>query len=715
MRFLVRTLALGAVALSAFALSRGYAEPSARWQLEARLPADTLAMISIEDVGGMGARMERTALMRMVQDPEMQAFLEPLMAGLEQLATEDGPLGQMPPPLRMLLEKLAGLRGQVAIGLVSVDMERKFPNLVASLDFGDNVDDFMTFLTEMKAEADPQGEHIQVVERDGRSWWQVQLPDGPPLLATAYGSAFVIGTDPATVESVIRGDTPTSLAAEGGAYRAVRTQAGGSDLAIFAYLNVPSLVAMLEQGPLGPREKRMADALGLDTVKAAAYGMSFQGDGFRDALIVHAPDADHGILTLMESPPFEPRFLSHVPANAFYYEEGRANIDGLLARVRTLVKDIEPRAIEEMDQGLGWLGDQLGVDLENDVLAQLSGHMGSYMSFPETGGLFPEFVYFLGAKDPDAFEAVMDRLVQGIAGILTEEGQAIATTRSLPYHGTTLHVLELQGDRRREMIPFTPTWARVGDAFAIALVPHTLKEVILRHEGGGPAHGGLAAQEDFKEILAARPRAAGGVSYFDLQGVMTMLYDTGAPLAQMLGKPNMLPREMPPLDFALLPATRTMRPYLRSLGIYTTWNKDGLSIALQGPIPMAAVIGVFVGGMAFGMRAMAPGPGFDRGDFGAEVPDEAGMRGMEQIQHDMAEIQARDLSRSVRLYVMQNDRMPDTLEDLVGSDVIKVLPSDPWGSPFRLVVVDAEARRFQLVSAGADGRLGTPDDVVVDG
>ena len=710
MRFLVRTLAIGAVALSAFALSKGHAEPTAAWHLEDRVPADTLAMVSIEDVGGMAARLEKTALVRMFQDPEMQAFLEPLLAGLQDLAGDGGPMGQLPPPVRALLEQLVHLRGQVAVALVSVDVQRKMPNLVASLDFGEHVDEFMGFLTQMRAEADPDGEHIQVVQRDGRSWWQVQMPHGPQLMATVFGSAFVIGTDAATMEAVIRGDAAGSLGGGGGAYRTVHAQAGGGDLAAFAYLNVPALVTMLQEGPLGEREMRMARALGLDTVKAAAYGLSFQGDGFRDALILHTPDADHGLMTLMEMPAFEPRFLAEVPANAFYYAEGRANFEGLLTRVRQLMGSIDPRAADEMDQGLGWIGDQLGVDLESEFLAQLSGHAGAYMAFPETGGLFPEFVYFLGAKDPAAFEPVMDRLVQGIAAMVTEEGGAVASTRSMPYHGTTLHLLELQGDRRREMIPFTPSWARVGDAFAITLVPHTLKEVILRHEAGGPAHGGLAAQEDFQEILGARPRAAGEVAYLDLQGMLSLLYDTGVPIAQMLAKPNMLPREMPPLDVALLPAARTMRPYLRSVGVYTTWNRDGMSIAVQGPIPMLALGLVAMGaGMAFGMRAIDAPHRAMRGPMAAPAGD------LDRVQQDMAEIQARDLARSVRLFILQNDRMPDTLEELVGSDVIKSLPTDPWGSPFRLVVVDTEERQFQLVSAGGDGRLGTPDDVVVDG
>ncbi|MGE0192339.1 MAG: type II secretion system protein GspG [Planctomycetota bacterium] len=715
MRFPIKSLAVGALALMAFTLARGFAEPESPWRLQDRIHGEALAFLSIEDVAGTGARLEQTALAKMFAEPEMKAFLQPLMAMAEQMTGEQGPLAQMPPAVRSLLEQIGNLQGQIAIALLGMDPATGQPTVVASLDFGKNVASFQQFLQTAKDELDPEGEHVKVVERGGRSWWDIRFEGGPPLTATVHGTTFVMGTDPDAMAGLLDGQAHAALSAEGGTFTSLRTRAGGDDLAVFAYVNVPRIVELLRDGPLGDRELAMANALGLDTVRGVAYGMSFQGDGFRDAFLLDTTGAEHGLATLLDMPPYEPRFLKHVPANAFYYAEGKASYDQLIEKVRGIAKAIDPRAVEEMDQGLAWIGDQLGVDIEGELLAGLDGSAAAYAAFPETGGLFPEYVYFLGAKDPTAFEATMDRFVQGLAGMLTQEGDVIATTRTLDYRGVTLHVLELQGDRRREMVPFMPTWARLGDAFAISLVPHTLKEVVLRAESGGPAHGGLAAQEDFQEILAARPRDAGTVGYLDLQGILTLLYDTGAPLLQMLVKPNMLPPDMPPMDFALLPATRTLRPYLRSVGIYSTWNRDGISVAVQGPIPMAAVVMAVAAVAGFAMArgvAMAPAQEAEL-DRVMRKPTEASS--LERVQRDMAEIQARDLARSVRLFVLKNDRIPDTLEELIESDVVKVLPKDPWGNSFRFVPVDTAAKRFQLVSAGPDGDLGTGDDISIDG
>lgn len=713
MRFPIKTLAVGALALMAFTMSRGFAEPESPWRLQDRINAEALAFISIEDVAGTAARLEQTALAKMMAEPEMKAFLQPLMGMAQQMTGEQGPLAQMPPAVRSLIEQIGNLQGQIAISLLSMDPQTGEPTVVASLDFGKNVASFQKFLQTAKDELDPQGEHIQVVERGGRSWWDIRFQGGPPLTATVYGTTFVIGTNPNAMAGLLEGQTRTALSADSTSFTSLRARAGGDDLAVFVYANVPHIMEVLQGGPLRGQDMAMANAMGLDTVGGVAYGMSFQGDGFRDALLIDTTGADHGLATLMDMPPYEPRFLKHVPANAFYFAEGKASYDQLVEKVRGIAKAIDPRAVDEMDQGLAWIGDQLGVDIEKELLGGLDGSMAAYAAFPETGGLFPEYVYFLGAKDPAAFEATMDRFVQGLAGMMTQEGDVIATSRTLDYHGTQLHILDLQGNRPRKMVPLMPTWARVGDAFAISLVPHTMKEVILRAEAGGPAHGGLAAQEDFQEILGARPRDAGSLGYLDLQGILTLLYDTGAPLLQMLVKPNMLPPDMPPMDFAQLPATRTMRPYLRSLGIYTTWNKDGISIAVQGPIPMAAVI-VTAAAVAGFATARAP-MRFEDVESTRVMRPTGEASSLERVQRDMAEIQARDLARSVRLFVLKNDRIPDTLEELVSSDVVKVLPEDPWGNPFRFVPVDVDAKRFQLVSAGPDGDLGTEDDISIDG
>ncbi len=46
---------------------------------------------------------------------------------------------------------------------------------------------------------------------------------------------------------------------------------------------------------------------------------------------------------------------------------------------------------------------------------------------------------------------------------------------------------------------------------------------------------------------------------------------------------------------------------------------------------------------------------------------------------------------------------------------IERIPLDPWGAPYAYRITDERRNRYELRSAGADGRLGTADDVVETG
>ncbi len=711
------------VALAAFfvALPRGYAEPRDGWSLQARVPSSSMAMISIEDVAGMTAKFEKTAIAGLFREPEMQAFAKPIGEALQKLLESErgSPFGEATPLVMKLLEQLANLRGQIAVALVDVDMGQEMPRAVVSMDFGPHVGDFATFLDAMRKEIDPESRGIRAFEKDGRMWWQVQ--DGPPITATTVDTAFVLATDATLLEGVIAGAGESSLAASAD-FNSVRTRAGGDQLAVLAYANVPAIVQKL--APEMPEEMhRIANALGLDTLRAAAYGMAFSGDGFMDSFILHAPDASHGIVPLLEMPSYEPQALARVPANAFYYEEGAVNFADLLPNIRKLVGQVESNAVEGMDEGIKHLNSMLGVDIERDILGGMAGGAGSYIAMPETGGLFPELVVMLQVKDPSVFEASFERMARGIAGAASEEGDIIASTRTLDYRGQTLHLFEMQEARGDDVVPFTPTWALLDDWLVITLVPHTMKEVVLR--GKTPAGGGLAAQEDFQSLRRVVPQGAGELTYIDLQAALNLIYDTAVPVLQTAVKPNVMGREVPfTLDWAQLPAARTVRPYFRSLGIYTTWNKDGFAIQMHGPVPLAGVMmvaaAVAVPFMAMGGRSM-PSPGFRAREVrrmpraprpvpDAPVPVPGPGKGSPADMR-MARIQAEQISSYVRVFLLAKKRMPGSLDDLVKENVAGSLPMDPWGNSFKLVIQDAKARKFVVRSAGPDGSFGTGDDV----
>jgi len=716
MRTCKKILAIAALAAFFVVLPKGFAEPRNSWSLENRVPASALGLISIEDVSSWEKRFEATAIAGLFREPEMQAFAAPIQEAITQLIESKqeeagGMFGEATPMVMGLIKQLQGLRGQLAVAVLDVDMDAQMPIAAASFDFGPNVADFVTFLERVLSQMDPESNNFSKYEKDGRTWWQNKK--GPPITATTVDTAFVVATDPTVLEGIVQGGGQLTLASDAN-FQAVRSKAGGDELGLFAYANVPAIAEMVTP-MMGDEGAMISQVLGLDTIKGAAYGMAFSGDGFMDSLILHAPGADHGLVSLLTMEPYQARALKHVPANAFFYSEYAANFGDLLPNIRRMVTGIEPGMVRQMDDGLAQVNDMLGVDLEKDIIGGLAGGAATYAALPDTGGLYPEVAVMMQVKDAAQYEAVFKRMLTGLAGMVTEQGQVIMATRDLEYHGHTLHLVELQAARGDDVIPFTPTWVLLEDWLVVTLVPHAMKEIVLRQEAG--ANDGLAAQEDFQSLRRVMPAGAGEMEYIDLQAIMNLLYDTAVPLLQTAVKPNMLGGQVPfTLDWAQLPAARTARPYFRSMGIFVTWNKDGISLQMHGPLPLTG--GMLVAGVA---GALFFGTARQTSMTDSEIMREPLMPGGRPIPQPVATtamqraaaMQAKQISTYVEVFLLSENRLPTSLQELVTKDIAGSVPKDPWGKDYVLRILDQKTRRFQVVSPGPDGVVGTKDDITV--
>ena len=701
MRRSAQVFLLVALAACVVILARGFAEPKKPWRLENRIPASSLGLLAVEDLDGWKKRLEKTAMSQLLRHPEMEAFLEPLRTSAERwLKDRRGPMSDAPPEIWEVLEQLTGVTGQAAVALLDVDMEAEVPKVVASLDFGPNVDDLKQFLERLHEKLDPDAETVRSFEKEGRTWWQVKAE--PPIAATTFDSTFVVATDAELLERVIKHDGADVL---GGTqdYQAVRKLTGAGDLGVFAYGNVPAVVELFEPH-MDAEETRIANALGLDTVRAVGYGMAFAGDGFLDSLVVHAPGADHGLFTMLTMKPYTGAALPHVPADAFYYTESAlADWGALLPNVRSLMAQVDREAVHDLDEFLEHWNASVGVDLEKELIAGLAGGTCYYATLPEGGGVYPEFAVMLEVKDPKAYGAVFQRFADGLAGAISEEGHVVASTRSIPYRDHTLHLFEMV-DSGRGVVPFTPTWAFRGNWLVLTLVPYTMKDLLTRPD----AVGRLGDEEDFKALRASMPAGASSFEYTDLQALMLLVYGTAVPALQTALKPNMLGEagERLKLDWALLPPARELKPYFRSLGVFSRLDRDGLLLSMHAPIPMGALVAAgaaaFSLGFAYTARAMPPHA------IAADAP-------MQRSPSARARLDAQNLARFVFRFLHEHKRLPKSLDELVEKDIMPALPLDPWGRDYVLRVVDVKRNRFQVVSPGPDGRADTLDDVVAGG
>jgi hypothetical protein len=686
------------------------AEPVPGLHLENLVPARSLAFLALEDIGTWEARVERLALVKMVNDPEMRPFVDPLKEDLKALLKGGpGKESPLPPVVFEVLRALAGLRGQVGVALVGFDPERG-PSIAGALDFGDRLGDFVAFLGRMKEQmADEM--HVTAETKDGRLWWTIGDPAKPAAFATTLRTSVLVSTDRSWVESVVTADGAAAAGSlgEGEGFRRAREGAGGGETALFAYANVPGILDLATK-EVGPDARRVMDALGVDTMKSAAYSMSFRGDGILDTILVDAPGAKHGILPMLKMRPATRKGLALAPANAFAYEESTFPLSTLAGNVREILTRIDPAMQDKMDQALAQAREATGVDVEKDLLGALADDLAYHIAIPTTGGLFPEVVVSVAVKDPAAFETTFSKAVDGLLEHVGRSEEVSGRQRVIDWKGRKLHVIDLQATQGDDPIPFTPTWTMLGDRWVATLVPHTMKELLLRLDAG---EKGLEGQEDFQSLVAAGPKGAGGVSYVDLQAVLALLYDTGVPLLQTVAKPNVLQQVPVRLDWAMLPPTRTMRPYFRSIGMFSECDGQTLKFAVHSPVgyvlPVMLVAGVAA---TFGMRRGGSG-------ISPELVVEPVPEGDESLGL-VADLQARQLLMTVHAYYVATGRLPASLRVLLqeknpASDDpwLEDLGNDPWGSPWEYVVKDAAKGGFEVRSYGKDTVPNTADDVVV--
>jgi hypothetical protein len=713
-----RTGAVLAFALFSFVPS-GRAEPAPAFRLEDHVPASSLAFASLEGIGTWGERFQATALWKIAQDPEMQAFARPI--GEDLTAAIDALAGQRMGPdakrgvelVQSLGKALEGLRGQVALALTDVAGDR--PVLAASLDFGEHVSDFKEFLSRVQVEiAASFGESpIRSEESDGKTWWAAGPKGDEQVFATDLGSAFVVSNDLPWLKGVVAAGGGKSAAplSDAPTFQATRGRSNVEGASAWLFANVARILSVI---PIDDDDRRVVSGLGLDAVQGASYSLSFAGDGFRDTFVLYAPGADHGIVPMLRTRPTRHPALALVPSNAFYYSDATYSLSEALKWFRTMIETIEPREARVVEEFLAHARQALGVDLEKDVLAGLSDEMAAYLAFPQTGGLYPELAIFLGVEDAAAFEPVFEKAVAGLAGAVSEDGDVVMSQRTVDYRGVRLHVVELAEARGDDVVPFTPTWALLGGRLVVTAVPHTMKEVVLRSQEGATSPG-LSGEEDFRALQAVAPKDAGAMEYYDVQALLSLLYDTGVPLLQTVVKRNLIAQIPVPLrvDWAQLPATRTIRPYFRSVASHFTGDESGWRLSVQSPVPAVPLL------VAAGAAVALVGREGPRRSRGIRVEPPAEVEPLEPptvarpADVEAAQALLEDVGRKVIAHGKAMGDLPASLEDLVGPGrAFGEAPRDPWGTPFRYKAVDRAENVFELRSAGPNRTFADADDVV---
>jgi uncharacterized protein DUF3352 len=668
---IMRRVVLAGVFLALLALApAAIAADGATPRLENLLPDHTFVFASVRDVPAARAQASRMALMKLWREPEVQEFLAPGLAMIgEQLAQFEAQTGHR------LADLVKVLQGQVAMAVVEYDpmYGGLVPDAVILVDMGSAMPEFRKVHADALAGA---GDEINVtpMEHAGVVYESIMLPVGLELTVAYLGNALTITTRPERMVGLIdawQQGLPSCLA-ESATYRAVAKNTGGDATFANVFVNVESIMGYFGE-QMDAMTGRMIEVLGVNRIKAVGMGSAFQAEGIRDSMFAYAPGEKAGLMGLMYTSPGDgTKLLSRVPASAFYASAGRVDLHEMMARIMELVGEVEPYVLDEMLDGLTELREQLGVDLQEDLLKPLGEEMALYAAMPDGGGLMPDLVFMNRLRNPGQFLTSLAKIVARAQEHMGDYDRLEVEIRSMQYMGKTIHYIHV-GHRYGDPFPAMPALYLDGDLCVMALYPQVLKDHIAR----GPNAPSILTRPDFMRARRGLPENMDSLEYVDFQLAVRMLYGTLAPLAQLAANDLDCP-----VDMALLPRTETIARHFFGGAWGARMGAEGVSMHAYTPMGMMPIM------MTSMLPALVMGRAMESSTAQVYVEPTRPMPTPVEpeppapaLEDERPRAQLEEVYIALLFHFAQTDRFPSDLGELVSSRALEnagvlVLPGD---------------------------------------
>lgn len=550
-----------------------------RLPLEGLVPPETLLFVTLPDLGKAQENLQKTALYKIYQDPEVQHAVDILLGNLETYRKEfEGTFQQ---ETGVEFEKaLEIFSGQVSLALISMPGEgAPVPKAAMALDFGERKEELeklLGWVLKTVKEGNPgleegtwesEGAKILTLgDEEMRFHW------------TLAGPTLLVATHKDVMESMLArargGDLPAL--AENETFKTVLAEAApGGAPSFLLYANVPGWMAELEKamgGPEGGEEaqevRKVLDATGARDLQALAVTMTFSEDGVQDHIYLHAPAARTGVMKILTPGVTAMPCLPLVPADAVGFSAMRVDLASAWDQGFEILKQVNEEAWKELTEEIAKFEKDAGVLVRTDLLGSLGNEVGSWSAYPEGGGLLPYAVTAVALKDPEKFETALERLYGAmgmerkeldwmgqkiryfVAGLPKEDegmpGQDPGMGPRPAFGGGEMILLNLTS--------FSAYFVDGGMLYTSNLV-QTLKEVVRGR--GKAATARLADSAEFKKLRARLPENPGMVMYFDLKQTFNLAYNTLLPISQYVEV--LLRRELGvPFETASLPTAQAV-------------------------------------------------------------------------------------------------------------------------------------------------------------
>ena len=428
------------------------------------------------------------------------------------------------------------------------------------------------------------------------------------------------------------------------------------------YLDVPRTYEVVDkllagEGPRGAENaaefRRIIKALGIDGVTALAGAGNIVDRGVHDKVRIFT-DAPHtGVLMLLSGKPLSPKALAGAPADADVVCAASLNPAKLLAELKRVAAEIEPKAAEEIEANLASASKELGVDIEKELLAHI-GDEWTLCSAGSLGGFITGTAVSVELKDPAKFAESLGKLEAFFKRMLGQEapGTAPATRprgrgpeiRSCKVGTLEVHYVAISGRGIATWLGVVaPAWAIHDGRLHVAAFPQ-----VVAAAATGAAEKPLTESPAFADVRKRLSPTPSILMYVNTPGLLRKLY--GVPLVGWTLMTNMLGRQVgPALTPEMLPILPKIEKYLTPDICAVSADAKGITIESYG----SGVGGGMIAGSPVGPAMMAS----------IALPSLGGAR--MQAKRSMSASNLRIIGTGCMMYEEQFNQLPPDLIKLV--------------------------------------------------
>ena len=427
------------------------------------------------------------------------------------------------------------------------------------IDAGDKIDDLFDRVRKLEKAMDSEG-IAQSVQVSGIECRKIQgSEDEPPFFWGKSGKYLILSVGEDSVKNLvsnIKSPAPAWLVSALKRNRIPR-------LGTFTWMNVNQMFAYANEN-MDSEDFQKVEATGWADIRSFSGAIGLDQDGLLSRSFIET-DSNRGALAVFEKNGISTGDLERIPQDVVSAAAFRFSLSKTLGIVLNMMGEIEPEAREQFEAQMASFRDQIGLDIQNELLAGLGDRILTY-SVPGQAGPVPNIVVAIDVKNPSAIQKGLKILADFVN---QREGNISITETNI-------------GDRAAyylKGIPATPTWCLTKDRLVIA----AQKPLIAGFLDSPPPVANSLANHPKIQALLKDYQSPFAVTYSDSITSMSGMYQALPMLLNMAS--GFLDRQDIDFDVTTLPPIGDVTKHLDPAVSIASRSEDGIEFVARQTMP----------------------------------------------------------------------------------------------------------------------------------